>query len=143
MVLDKRLRPIVKSPDMPRLLHDLQEIWEAEQKRRREFYAWVTPAMKAEFIDGEIIVHSPVRKKHNVVTGALYMMLNAFVLRNRLGFVGIEKIMTRFDRNDYEPDIVYFSSSKSADFQDDMTIFPVPDLSWKYCRTARRSAIAG
>jgi hypothetical protein len=34
MVLDKRLRPIVKSPDMPKLMRDLQEIWEEEQRRR-------------------------------------------------------------------------------------------------------------
>lgn len=71
MVLDKRLRPIVKSPDMPQLLRELQDIWEAEQLRRNDFYDWVNPNVKAEFIDGEVVVHSPVRLKHNLVTGAL------------------------------------------------------------------------
>ena len=108
MALDHRLRPIVKSPDMPQLIRDLQAIWEEEQQRRAEFYNWVTPNVKAEFIDGEVVVHSPVRKKHNAISGALYTMMNVYVIKNGLGFVGIEKIMARFERNDYEPDIVFF-----------------------------------
>lgn len=128
MRLDKRLRPIVKSPDLPRLLRDLQAIWESEQQRRQEFYDWVTPEMKAEFIDGEVIVHSPVRKKHNAITGWLYSLLNNYVLKNSLGFVGIEKIMIRLERNDYEPDIVFFGNEKTAGLLDNQTIFPVPDF---------------
>lgn len=128
MVLDKRLRPIVKSPDMPQLIRELQEIWEAEQLRRNDFYDWVSPDIKAEFIDGEVVVHSPVRLKHNLVTGALFKLLDTYVLQNRLGFVGIEKIMSRFTRNDYEPDIVFFGKEKSAQFQSEQTIFPVPDF---------------
>lgn len=128
MVLDKRLRPIVKSPDMPQLLRDLQDIWEAEQLRRNDFYDWVSPNVKAEFIDGEVVVHSPVRLKHNLVTGALFKLLDTYVLQNRLGFVGIEKIMSRFTRNDYEPDIVFFGKEKAAQFQSEQTIFPVPDF---------------
>lgn len=128
MVLDKRLRPIVKSPDMPQLLSALQEIWKDEQKRRLAFYDWVTPDIKAEFIDGEIVVHSPVKKKHNIISGAVYALLNTFVIKYQLGFVGIEKIMTRFIRNDYEPDVVFFGNEKAAAFQDDLTIFPVPDF---------------
>jgi Uma2 family endonuclease len=127
-MLDTRLRPIVKSPDMPKLIRDLQAIWENEQQRRLEFYDWVTPDMKAEFIDGEIIVHSPVRKKHNAITGWLYSLLNVYVMKHDLGFVGIEKIMTRFERNDYEPDIVFFGKEKAGTLEDDQTIFPVPDF---------------
>lgn len=128
MVLDKRLRPIVKSPDMPQLMSALQEIWEDEQKRRQAFYDWVTPDIKAEFIEGEIIVHSPVKKKHNVISGAIYSLLNVFAIKGKLGFVGIEKIMTRFIRNDYEPDVVFFGKEKAAAFHDDLAIFPVPDF---------------
>lgn len=128
MMLDKRLRPIVKSPDMPKLLRDLQAIWVREQQQRQEFYDWVTPEMKAEFIDGEVIVHSPVRKKHNAITGALFKLLDTYCIKNDLGFVGIEKIMTRFERNDYEPDIVFFGKEKAVKLSDDQTIFPVPDF---------------
>lgn len=113
---------------MPQLLEDLKQIWEEEQQRRLAFYDWVTPDMKAEFIEGEIILHSPVRKKHNAVTGAVYMLLNAHVLHHRLGFVGIEKIMLRFRRNDYEPDVVFFGPEKAASLIDSQTLSPPPDL---------------
>lgn len=128
MALDHRLRTIVKSPDMPQLIRDLQAIWEEEQQRRAEFYNWVTPSMKAEFIDGEVVVHSPVRKKHNAITGAIFKLLDTYCIKRQLGFVGIEKIMTRFERNDYEPDIVFFGKEKTAALHDDQTIFPVPDF---------------
>ncbi len=128
MALDQRLRPIVKSPDMPQLMRDLQAIWEEEQQRRTEFYNWVTPNVKAEFIDGEVVVHSPVRKKHNAITGAIFKLLDTYCIKRQLGFVGIEKIMARFERNDYEPDIVFFGKEKTAALHDDQTIFPVPDF---------------
>lgn len=128
MVLDKRLKAIVKSPDMPQLMEHLSQIWADEQRRRQEFYDWVTPHMKAEYIEGEVIVHSPVRKKHNVITGAVYFILQTWSLRNQMGFVGFEKIMLRFRRNDYEPDVVYFGPEKADTLQDDQTLFPAPDL---------------
>lgn len=119
---------IVKSPDIPQLLEDLQRIWEDEQLRRQALYAWVTPDIKAEYIEGEIVLHAPVRKKHHAASGAASMLLSAFVLRQGLGFVGIEKIMLRFRRNDYEPDVVYFGPDKAATLTDAQTLFPAPDL---------------
>ena len=46
MVFDKRLRPLLKSPDLPQLLQEFQQIWEDEQKRGSAFYDWVTPDIK-------------------------------------------------------------------------------------------------
>lgn len=46
----------------------------------------------------------------------------------RKGYIGVEKIMTRFTRNDYEPDICYFEEAKSQHFKDEQTIFPTPDF---------------
>lgn len=54
------LEPIIHSPTLPQLLDELNAYWAEEQNRRLDFYNWITPEMKAEFIDGEIIVHSPV-----------------------------------------------------------------------------------
>ena len=39
-------------------------VWEEQQKRER-FYDEITEQQKAEFINGEIIVHSPVKIEHN------------------------------------------------------------------------------
>ncbi len=122
------LEPILNSPGLPRLMDELAEIWNDEQKRRQEFYDWVSEDVKAEFIGGEIVVHSPVRRKHNIVLGFLYRILSIYQDKIGNGFVGYEKIMIHLDRNDYEPDLVYFNSEKTQNFTDDQTLFPAPDL---------------
>ena len=49
--------------------------------------------------------------------------------KNDLGYVGVEKVMVRFTRNDYEPDLCFFSKAKSQKFKKGQRLFPVPDLS--------------
>lgn len=122
------LEPIIHSPTLPELLDELNKFWQEEQNRRLDFYNWVTPEMKAEFIDGEIVVHSPVRSKHNILLRRVLFALESFWQNTRKGYIGVEKIMTRFQRNDYEPDICYFKEEKSQHFSDDQTIFPTPDF---------------
>lgn len=53
---------ILKRPDALSQLKYLETVLEEEQRRRKDFYEWVTPDIKAEFINGEIIVHSPHRR---------------------------------------------------------------------------------
>ncbi|MEO1628945.1 MAG: Uma2 family endonuclease, partial [Bacteroidota bacterium] len=101
---------------------------EEESKKRLDFYNAITEQEKAEFINGEIIIHSPVKKFHNEISGNLYKILDTYVIEQNLGFVGIEKILVQFTRNDYEPDICYFHREKSQNFTKDQSIFPVPDL---------------
>ncbi len=127
-MINSTLRPIIASPQLPNLIKELQDYWVAEQKRRAEFYDWVTPDMKAEFIEGEIVVHSPVRFKHNLVLKRLLLLLDTYVEQRQLGYVGIEKLMTRFTRNDYEPDLCFFAQAKSQFFTSEQTVFPIPDL---------------
>lgn len=47
---------------------------------------------------------------------------------HQLGTVGVEKVMISLTRNDYEPDLVFFSAEKAAAFTDDQVLFPAPDL---------------
>ncbi|MEM6316944.1 MAG: Uma2 family endonuclease [Bacteroidota bacterium] len=122
------LKPIVRSPELPQILEELHNYWEQEKARREEFYDWVTPAIKAEFIDGEVIVHSPVRSRHNIVLKLILRLVDIYVAKKQLGYVGIEKIMCRFPRNDYEPDLCVFDKATTANITDDQTIFPVPQL---------------
>ena len=58
------LEPIFKSPQLPHLVTELQEAWAAEQDRRCQFLSEITPSMKAEFIEGEFVMHSPARARH-------------------------------------------------------------------------------
>jgi Uma2 family endonuclease len=122
------LKPIIKSPELPQLLGELNQYWADEQNRRLDFYNWVTPEMKAEFIEGEIVVHSPVRSTHNIVLVNIVTDAKNLLRKIKSGYLGVEKIMTRLTRNDYEPDICYFRAEKSKDFKGDQTIFPAPDF---------------
>ena len=128
MKLSRILSPIKNSPNLRSLIDELEVMWQKEQDKRLDFYNWLTPDKKAEFIGGEIIVHSPVVKKHNVITKELLKILDPFIISRDLGFLGVEKIMCRFDRNDYEPDLCFFKKEKSVTFLDDQTIFPIPDF---------------
>ncbi len=119
---------ILSQPDAPKLVQDLTKRLNEEQARREEFYNEIDESMKVEFINGEVIMHSPVKKMHNDANGHLFMLLRTYAYVHDLGFVGIEKIMVAFTRNDYEPDIVFFKKEKADSFTDEQTLFPVPDF---------------
>jgi len=119
---------IMKRADAAIQIQYLQETYEAEKKRRVEFREWITPDVKAEFINGETIIHSPAKKKHWSASGLLSTLLIPFVNIHKLGKVGVEKVMIALTRNDYEPDLVFFSREKAEQFTDDQVLFPAPDL---------------
>lgn len=85
MAVEPILKPVAQSVAFPELLEQLNAHWEDGQHRRLKFYNWVTPNIKAEFIEGEIVVHSPVRRCHNAATGMLFSLLHTYVIRNGLG----------------------------------------------------------
>jgi hypothetical protein len=51
----------LKMPDVVLFAQRLQSALEAEKKKRRHFYEIVEENKKMEFINGEIVFHSPVR----------------------------------------------------------------------------------
>lgn len=128
MFQEDLLDKIMDLPDAPALVKQVVEKLNDETQRRQKFYNDIDEQMKVEFINGEIITHSPVRREHNEATGLLYQLINVYVRKNKLGFVGFEKIMTTFTRNDYEPDIVFFNTEKSKSFTKKQVLFPVPDF---------------
>lgn len=105
----------------------LQQIAE-EQKRRDQFYNDITENDKAEFINGEVIIHSPVMLRHSKASFNLAKLLDAYVTKHQLGNVSHEKIMITLTRNDYEPDVCFFKREKSQHFKEDQCLFPAPDL---------------
>lgn len=119
---------ILEMPNAFLLVKKVESKLKDEQKRRRHFYKIVEENKKMEFINGEIIFHSPVKLQHNRATKLLCGLLNAFVIKNKLGFVGIEKIMISLSRNDYEPDVCFFGSEKAKNFTSKQVQFPAPDL---------------
>jgi Uma2 family endonuclease len=99
-----------------------------EALRRKEFYELIHENVKAEFINGQIIYHSPVMRSHWRVSMNVSRELSNHVERFDLGEVGVGKVMISLTRNDYEPDIVFFSKEKSSNFTKEQMHFPAPDL---------------
>ena len=119
---------IVQSPRMPQYVRRLVDILEAERAKRQEFYEWLPDDKKAEFINGSVIVHSPVRIEHNGASLNLAILLKTYVTKHQLGYVGHEKLLVCLTRNDYEPDVCFWGNAKSSGFKDGQMQFPAPDL---------------
>ncbi|MEZ4684801.1 MAG: Uma2 family endonuclease [Bacteroidia bacterium] len=124
----RNIDDLLQDPELPAIVRDLTRRVQEEEKLREEYYALVHEDCKAEFINGEIIYQSPVRTGHWAVSMKLSSQLHQFVKKHDLGMVGVEKVMIKMTRNNYEPDICFFNKEKSIDFKEDQMIFPVPDF---------------
>lgn len=122
------LEKLVESPNALKIIEAAQSVFEKEKTARQKFYDLRHEDFKAEFINGEILFHSPVRLRHLIVSTNLTTLLNTYVRENKLGIVGVEKMMIRLTRNDYEPDICFFKPEKVAQFTADQLLFPAPDF---------------
>ncbi|MDQ6815027.1 MAG: Uma2 family endonuclease [Bacteroidota bacterium] len=122
------LEKLVESPNAIKIIEEAQSVFEKEKLERQKFYDLVHENFKSEFINGEIVFHSPVRLRHLIVSTSLTTRLNSYVMERSLGFVGVEKMMIRLTRNDYEPDICFFRKEKAALFTSDQMLFPAPDF---------------
>lgn len=110
------------------IIQKAQEALEKEKELRQHFYEVIEENKKMEFINGEIIFQSPVKRRHNDATGNIYKMMDFFVVEHNLGWVGIEKVLVSLSRNDYEPDVCFWKKDKAKHFTDDQMQFPAPDL---------------
>lgn len=122
------LEPILHSPRLPDIAAVLNERLRDETARRERFYEEMSDAQKVEFIDGEVVMHSPARNRHLTTQLGLAKLLDTFVEQHNLGAVRVEKCLCIFPRNDYEPDIVFFGPEKASRFHSNTMKFPVPDF---------------
>ena len=138
--MDKILQPVLKSPKLPDYVEELKRVLAEEEIKRNEFYGWLdedkraefiageiiihSPA-RAEFIAGEIIIHSPARALHIEVLQNLLLAIAPFVQKNKLGKVYTEQALIKLKRSDVMPDLVFW---KHQSFSNDTKIFPSPDF---------------
>ena len=122
------LDSLMQSPLLPELLQEAQRALAREQKLRQKFYDDITPEKKWEFIQGEVIMHSPALNRHLLAVKRVSKLMDLHVQVGKLGLVHTEKAMTIFPRNDYEPDVVFFGPAKAALISPDTLKFPIPDL---------------
>lgn len=122
------LEEILQVPNLRELIDELEAAWADEQKRRHEFWADVDENVKAEFIMGEIIYHSPIYGRHWKASTRISRKLIPHVYDNDLGEVAYEKVMIRLTRNDYEPDICFWKKERTLDFGQKQSAFPPADF---------------
>ena len=126
--MDYILKDIIDSPKLPNYVNELQQYLLQEEANRCNFYTTVRDDEKAEFINGEIIYHSPARHKHTLVINNLSYIFTKYVRTNKSGIITGEKSLVRLRRNDFEPDVCFFRREIADSFDDDTMFYPVPDF---------------
>jgi Uma2 family endonuclease len=122
------LDQVLQRPDAYLFMDRLHAALDLEKATRQHFYEIVEENKKMEFINGEIVFHSPVKLWHNDATGNVYEILRTYVRRQNMGRVGVEKLLISLTRNDYEPDVCFWKSEKADLFDDEQMRFPAPDF---------------
>ena len=126
--MDTLIEALLDSPLLPRQLERLNRVLAEERPRRERFYEEMTEEGKWEFINGEVIVHSPAKLRHIEVSDSLLVLLGTHVKRHDLGLVAHEKLLVSLTRNDYEPDVCFYRKELAAAFTADQMRFPAPDF---------------
>jgi Uma2 family endonuclease len=122
------LEPLLQSPKLPSYVAELNQLLASERAARQRFRDSLTDSKKGEFINGQIIMHSPARFGHTDVCKLLILLLSAHVTRHRLGWIGFEKVLVGLSRNDSEPDVVFYGPEKTAALERNQLVFPPPDF---------------
>lgn len=122
------LAPLLNSPCLPDIVATLSDRLHTESIARTRFRDEMSDDQKVEFVDGEIVMHSPARNRHLRAKYNISTLLGTHVRVYSLGEVRDEKCLCVFPRNDYEPDVVFFAPAKAAAFEPETMLFPVPDL---------------
>lgn len=111
-----------------RIIIQLQTALREEARDRAAFREWLKPDVKAEFINGRIIMHSPAKRGHNQTVKFISSLLDRFADLHDAGEVAIEKALVGLERNDVEPDVCFWRTATAATFTDEMNVYPAPDL---------------
>lgn len=126
--MDALLQELLNSPLLPRYRDWMRDYLAAEQQRREQFYATLTRSEKVEFINGEVITHTPVTIEHAQIVRRLRVLIETFAQRCQCGTVGDHRTLVSLSRNDYMPDICFFNKKKAETFSPHQIRFPAPDL---------------
>ena len=126
--MNSLVEQILDSPNLPEIVDELRARLQAERVRRERFYEEITEDQKAEFINGEVIIHLPTTVRHLQIRDNLQQLLRPYVQLKNLGWATGEKGLCVFPRNDYEPDVCFFRSEKAARLQPHQLKLPIPDF---------------
>ncbi|MEM7532132.1 MAG: Uma2 family endonuclease [Chloroflexota bacterium] len=121
-------KTLLNSPRLFLYQAQIEKIFTTEQEERAKFYDWMTEDTRAEFINGEIVMHSPAKDRHTKSSVNLSALLSTFVDLHDLGEVRVETVLVSLTRNDYLPDICFFGTAKASQIEPNQMRYPAPNL---------------
>jgi Uma2 family endonuclease len=124
-VLERKLESLSA---LPRILTKMQNFLETETTERIKFREKITENDKVEFINGKIVMHSTASDGHNESVSLTLRASSLYVDLHQMGKVRAEKALVEMTRNDYGPDVAFWSNEKAADIEGNQNIYPVPDF---------------
>lgn len=115
-------------PTLPEVVDELRSRLAEERAVRDRFYTEIPDGAKWEFIQGNVIMHSPDKVRHIEVRALAENLLANYVRTHGLGSVLAEKALCVFPRNDFMPDVAFFGPAKAGRLRPQQSKLPVPDL---------------
>ena len=70
----------------------------------------------------------PIPDEHESISFNLASLLHFHTVVNNSGRIRHEKLMIALTRNNYEPDICFFSTAKAKKFKEGQKLLPTPDF---------------
>ena len=122
------LMPLIQSPKLKEHFIKFKNYIKKEQQNRKDFYDLVTEDMNAEFINSEVVIHSPVTDEHESTFFGLATLLHIYTTINKLGRITQEKLTLAYSRNNYEPDICFFSVAQPNKIKERQKLYPAPNF---------------
>ncbi|MBA3649655.1 MAG: Uma2 family endonuclease [Chitinophagales bacterium] len=126
--MESILEPLINSPKLNEYVAELQNRLFEERDKRYAFYESISEDDKAEFINGNVIMQSPATAFHTSIVANLVNLMRNYVHKQKLGEIFFEKALVTLTRNDYEPDIIFYTSAKANNIKPEQLKFPAPDL---------------
>lgn len=93
-----------------------------------EFVAWCDEDIKAEYVDGEVIVYTPVSRRHDDLTWFLGTLLKLFVEKNALGNIHGPELQVRLRAGLRRVPDLLFIAKEHRDILQDAHVEGAPDL---------------
>ena len=118
------LQQLPAAPQIKLLNDELTEALRAEQEARERFRGSLDEDVRAEFINGDVVVQLAARDRHNLAVKNFSKLLDTYAQLKRLGAVRMEQALTAFSRNDYGPDICFWKKTKPKAFTPEQLIYP-------------------
>ncbi len=97
------------------------------EEAKQAFINRLTPEVKAEWIGGEPVFHSPARHAHNAARNAIETLFTTRWAGSDLDTVSSEKAMMQVGEDLYEPDVAIWINL-SEPFDNEMIIYPPCNL---------------